>query len=525
MARLVNHARAHFAPFVLVSSLVAFVLWTWLALQTTALAWLDAPSTRPRLTPGSPAAQVWAAISIVTTPVVFAVILLVFSIWSWQRRLRNLAIALLLSVALGWGGNHLLKVLFARPRPPSPLSELITHSGHAYPSGHLAMVTTAAMMVIAATTTTRQSVEVRYLWRVIGALGILLIGYDRYVLNAHWATDIVAGVLVGLVSASLACLVARVHMLPLPVRRAAPLDGARRQRCAVVWNPSKVLDRGSFRRSIEWELERRGWDDALWLQTRPDDPGHEMTRMALEAGVDLVIAAGGDGTVRVVCSELASTSTPMAIIPAGTGNLLARNLGIPLDEVEAARVAFGGQPKQIDLVRVRTDDAACDYFAVMAGIGIDARIMETTRPELKKTVGSAAYFVAAAQEISGPPMELTFRVDDAAPQQRRAMMALVGNVGLLQGGIPLMPRASATDGLLDVIIASPRNVVDWAAMTAKVLARRGQRVPRVDQVQAKRVRISVAEAVPYELDGDTAGHTTVFDAEVAPGALTLMLPR
>ncbi|MEL4358764.1 MULTISPECIES: diacylglycerol kinase family protein [unclassified Luteococcus] len=521
--RITALARARFALFVLVTAGFAFGLWTWLALATTALAGLDRFSGTTRLEPDSHPAQIWTAISIVTMPGVFAAILTIIAVWAWRRRLRNLAVGLVLSVVLAWGGSFLLKQIFARPRPASPLADVLTHAGWAYPSGHLAMTTTAALMVIATTTTTRQPSDVRYLWRVLGVLGVGLIGYDRFVMNAHWPTDIVGGFLLGLVCASLACLVARVHMVPVPRRRRA---AAEERSCAVIWNPSKVLDRGSFRRTVEYELEQGGWDDVLWLQTKPTDPGYSMTRAAISRDVDLVVVAGGDGTVRVVCSELAGSGIPLGIIPAGTGNLLARNLGIPLDEVAAARVAFGGQPQPIDLVKaiIDGDEAGAEHFAVMAGIGIDARIMENTRPELKKTVGSAAYFLAAAQEVNAPPMDLSFQVDGQAPERRRAMMAVVGNVGLLQGGLQLMPKASATDGLLDVAIASPRNYADWAAMAAKVMALGSDRVNRVDQLQARRVRISVAEEMPYELDGDTAGRARVFEAEVVPQALLVMQP-
>lgn len=522
--RLVIRVRSHFALFVLGAALVSFALWTWLALGTTLLSRLDALSQTWRLVPGSQAAEVWTAIAVVTLPGVFGTILVLIAGWAWRRRLRNLAVGLVLSVLLAWGGNHLLKRLFTRPRPASPLDDVMTYGGWAYPSGHMTMATTAALMVIATTTTTRQPSDVRYLWRVVGVLGIGLIAFDRFVTNAHWPSDIVGGFLMGLICASLACLVARVHMVPVPRRR--PRSTAVSRSCAVIWNPSKVMDRASFRRTIEYELEQGGWDDALWLQTKPNDPGYSMTRTALSRDVDLVLVAGGDGTVRVVCSELAGSGIPLGIIPAGTGNLLARNLGIPLDEVAAARVAFGGKPEPIDLVKVTIDgdEAGAEHFAVMAGIGIDARIMEKTRPELKKTVGSAAYFLAAAQEVTSPPMDLSFQVDGQAPERRRAMMAVVGNVGILQGGLQLMPRASATDGLLDVAIASPRNYADWAAMATRVMALRSERVNRVDQIQAQRVRISVAEAMPYELDGDTAGHARVFEAEVVPQALLVMQP-
>lgn len=517
--------RRHLALSTLVLSLLGLVLWTWLTLGTSLLDGLDRWGGQHWITPDGAAAEVWAAIAVVTMPGVLAAFLCVVALWAWRRRLRHLAMALVGSVMLAWLSFTVLKLVVGRARP-EPVMDVITQHGSSYPSGHMTMATTVALMAAATTTTTRQPADSRLLWRAVGVILVVLVAIDRVVMSAHWPTDVVAGLLLGVACASLACLVCRVHVLPLPARHL--LDG-RTRTCAVIWNPSKVLDRASFRRTLEWELDRRGWGDAIWLQTKPDDPGYAMAQEAIARDVDLVVVAGGDGTVRVVCSELANSGIPLGIIPAGTGNLLAKNLGIPLDEVAAAAVAFSGKPRAIDLVRVRVDGPmAADgthrdvHFAVMAGIGTDARIMEKTRPELKKVVGSAAYFLAAAREVASEPMELTFTADDGEPQHRRATMAVVGNVGMLQGGIQLMPRASASDGLLDLIVASPRSYVDMATMTAKVLGRVASDVDRVDQVQARKVRLEVAEKMPYELDGDTEGHTTVFEAEVAPGALLLM---
>lgn len=119
-------------------------------------------------------------------------------------------------------------------------------------------------------------------------------------------------------------------------------DQAARQ-SAVVFNPVKVAD--DFRDTVSRRLSEAGWSEPLWLETAEDDPGRSMTAKAREAGVDLVLAAGGDGTVRVVADGLAGTSIALGVIPAGTGNLLARNLDLPLDEGAAVEVAFAGTPE------------------------------------------------------------------------------------------------------------------------------------------------------------------------------------
>jgi diacylglycerol kinase (ATP) len=226
-----------------------------------------------------------------------------------------------------------------------------------------------------------------------------------------------------------------------------------RRRCAVIYNPTKVSDK--FRTLIEDSLQRDGWEDTLWLETSAEDPGRAMTRQAVAEEVDLVIGAGGDGTIRYVADGLAHTGIPMGLVPAGTGNLLARNLDLPLEEVEAIEVALGGQVRLMDLVRITVDDRPPEHFAVMAGIGIDAMMMDETNEDLKDKVGSAAYFVAAGKALGRLPVRMTVQLDNNRPVRRHAMLCVIGNVGTLRGNLTLIPGASPDDGLLDLYIASP----------------------------------------------------------------------
>ena len=212
------------------------------------------------------------------------------------------------------------------------------------------------------------------------------------------------------------------------------------------------------------------------------------------------------------------------MIPAGTGNLLARNLGIPLDESLALDVAFDGTEKPIDLIKIRVDHAASDYFAVMAGIGIDAVIMQGANPDLKKAVGSAAYFVSAARYANHPPVHLTVKVDDHPPLRRRAHLVLVGNVGLLSGNIPMIPDARADDGLLDVLVASPRSFRDWVRLIVGVLTRRRRPDEQLTRLQGQRVTLTVDEPDHYQLDGDTVGSCTTMTAQVHQSALLIRVP-
>ena len=507
---------------------VAYAVWT-LLVATGRLDTFDRRTVAPGLQPGSPAAEIWAAIAIVSAPLVVYVSLAVLGLWAFRRRLRNLAYALGLTIVLGWGSARGFKELLSRERPVATL-DLLTSHGWAYPSHHLVAVTGLATMAVTTVAVTRQSRVARGLALGLGLLGIAVVAYCRWILQAHWVSDIVGGLLLGCLVTALSLWRTGVHILPensLPLARPRPVEPVGKT-CVVIINPIKVTDVTTFRRHVEYELGHRGWDEPLWLETTRYDPGYEMARTAIQQGADLVLVAGGDGTVRAVCEGLAGSTVRLGLLPAGTGNLLARNLGIPLDETEALWNAFEGVATPLDLVRLVVDpgtqEESVHVFGVMAGIGVDAVIMDRTNADLKRTVGPAAYFLSAAQNASHPPLPVTVTVDDSEPFTRRAAVVLIGNVGLISGNIELIPGASATDGKLDVMIASPRTITDWARVTTKVLARRRTGDDRLDLVQGRHVRIVSERPDAYQVDGDTAGSGSVLEAEVLPGTLRVMLP-
>ena len=294
------------------------------------------------------------------------------------------------------------------------------------------------------------------------------------------------------------------------------------RRCAVIYNPTKVSEK--LRALMEDSLQRKGWVETLWLETSVEDPGRAMTRRAVAEEVDLVIGAGGDGTIRSVADGLAHTGIPLGLVPAGTGNLLARNLDLPLEEVDAIDVALDGQQRRIDLVRITVDDRAPEHFAVMAGIGVDAMIMDETNEDLKDKVGSAAYFVAAAKALGRLPVRMTVQLDSNRPVRRHAMVCVVGNVGRLQGNLTLIPGASPDDGLLDLYIASPRRIRHWVKLGLRLITRRAKKDDQVDQRKGKTVRITIHGKDNYQLDGDVVGESTTLFAEIQPGALAICVP-
>ena len=512
--------------------LVALIGWTWLTFAFGPVQALDARWVAPPLDPLSPVAQIASAFSLLTWPGVTYAAVAGIAIWAFQRRLRQLAVALGLIIVTTWGATTLLKIAFGRPRPEEGL-DLISVSGYAYPSGHMSSIVAGSIAVGATFAVTRQSVTTRLRWQIGASLLIVLVAVDRWILGAHFVTDIVGGALLGGLTATVSLLVSGVKV-PMAYdivtemarpRALEPVPTDRRRRAAVIYNPTRVTDWVTFRRHVEYELRTRGWDKALWLETTTEDSGRAMTEQAVREGVDLVLGAGGDGTIRAICSGLAGTGVPFGLIPAGTGNLLARNIGIPLDEAAALDVAFDGLDKAVDLVALSVDGGPEDHFAVMAGIGIDAVIMEGTDPTLKRTVGSAAYFLSAAQHARHPALQASIRVDDGPTLTRKAHVIVIGNVGFLQGRIQLIPGARADDGLLDLLVASPRRVRDWVRLTTQVLTRQQRTDRQLDRLTGRKVSIKVDGRDHYQMDGDTVGECSTMTAEIRPGALRLRIPQ
>ena len=219
-------------------------------------------------------------------------------------------------------------------------------------------------------------------------------------------------------------------------------------------------------------------------------------------GASLVLAYGGDGTARAVATVLAGTGVPLGLLPTGTGNLLARNLGVPRQLDGAIEVALTGRGRTIDLGQVGEDS-----FAVMAGVGLDTDLMAGPPPELKKRLGWAAHVLASLRHLRDRPVLLALRIDGGPWEVVRVRCVLVGVVGRLQGGLPLLPAAHPADGLLDVAVLAPRGLADWSRVAVRVLRGSNRDDDRLRRGQARTVDVLLADARPYELDGDLRNPT------------------
>lgn len=305
---------------------------------------------------------------------------------------------------------------------------------------------------------------------------------------------------------------------------------------AVIWNPSKTE-----KETLEAGLAKAADDvsalDVRWWETSKDDPGQGVAKDALAAGADLVIVAGGDGTVRAVAEHLAdvSSSAEMAIVPLGTGNLLARNLGVPINSVPAAfRRAIEGDATAVDVgwVDVELEGGSERHaFAVMIGFGIDAHMIAETNDELKDKAGWLAYVESLGRALEASevvPFHIT--KDDEPGRDEQGHTLLIANCGTLQGGLNLLPDADPSDGELDYLVLSAEGFGQWAGTLKTMMWDNGlmrlinkdadvTSTDSVSQGRARKLAVTLPEPRAFEVDGEEIGETREFTVTLQPAAV------
>lgn len=324
---------------------------------------------------------------------------------------------------------------------------------------------------------------------------------------------------------------------------ADPLLAATRH-AAVVYNPANApIDRI---RSVVAEHERRHeWSETRWYETSADDFGTAAAERAIADDPAVVIVAGGDGTVRIVAEVINGTGIPIALLPAGTGNLLAREVGAPLNDIPACvSAAFSGDDRDVDVGVVEFEDGTgarhARVFMVMAGIGLDAAMAENTSALAKKNLGWLAYVTPIARSIIANRLfHLDYRVDGGRVRSTRAHTIIVGNCGTLAGNMLLIPAAVIDDGLLDVVMMRPKGRFGWARIGTRLTlqgiaarSRLGRRMllqtpdlQSLAYVQGRQLEARFDTPHVIELDGDSLGHVTKARVSVRPGALRIRQPN
>jgi len=316
-------------------------------------------------------------------------------------------------------------------------------------------------------------------------------------------------------------------------------------KAALVYNPIKV-DADQLRATVETASREAGWSEPLFYETTVDDLGDDVTRQALEEGVDAVLVAGGDGTVRAVSAAMSGSGVPLTIVPSGTGNLLARNLLLPLDDAAAmVRATFHGDSHAIDvgIAQLRRADGAKEEhaFVVMGGIGLDAAMIANTSGDLKKKMGWIAYVDGAARSLpKAQPFRVMYQLPGHRMHSARVQSVLFANCGSLPAGLELIPEASVSDGELDIVIFQPKGPFGWLLVWRRVAwdnsvlrrFRAGRQIlalrtkdNSVRYARGAGIEIASTGAQPVQLDGDEFGEAVHVTTRVDAGALVIAVPK
>jgi YegS/Rv2252/BmrU family lipid kinase len=283
---------------------------------------------------------------------------------------------------------------------------------------------------------------------------------------------------------------------------------------AVIYNPSTVSDVEELRAEVKCRWPH---DEVLWFETEIEDPGAGQTERALAERADLILVAGGDGTVAEVAGVLVESPVALGLLPVGTGNLLARNLGLPLDLGAALDRIAGSGRDHIDVLQVEGR-----YFTVMVGLGFDAAMMRETDDTSKARFGWLAYLGGGVRALRRTPRRrYTISLDGRPDVRITALAVMIGNVGQLQGGMAVLPDADPRDGQLDVVVLAPRTWRDTVGLLARVVRGGLRTSPRTRMFQGHTVTVRVDKAVAAEFDGDYAGEIRELTVTVRPKALTL----
>ncbi|MDG4787558.1 diacylglycerol kinase family protein [Micromonospora sp. WMMD1102] len=303
-----------------------------------------------------------------------------------------------------------------------------------------------------------------------------------------------------------------------PAAEPAVATPARVGRVAVVAHRKKSLGGGLD--ELRSRLRGAGIDDLLWYEVPKSRKAPKKVRKALDKGAELVFVWGGDGMVQRCSDALAGSDATLAILPAGTANLLATNLGIPEDLAEAVRIGLTGPRRRLDLGRV-----GGEHFAVMAGAGFDGEMIQDADRDLKDRLGRLAYIWTGLRHVRSETTRMRIRVDGADWFEGEASCVLFGNVGTITGGIPAFDDAEPDDGCLEVGVATASGVLDWMRTLGRMAVGRSDSSPLVRITRGRKINVRFAEPMTYELDGGARDQVSRLKARVAPGALTVCVPE
>jgi YegS/Rv2252/BmrU family lipid kinase len=289
-------------------------------------------------------------------------------------------------------------------------------------------------------------------------------------------------------------------------------------RVAVVAHAGKSL--GGGLPELRRVLEAQGVADPFWREVSKSRYAPDQVRRALDDGAELVFAWGGDGMVQRCADVLAGSAVSLAIVPAGTANLFATNLGIPKDISRAVGVGLQGERRLFDVGSFNGE-----RFVVMAGAGFDAAmIRDAGDGGLKERFGRVAYVWTGSENLRSKPFRAEIEVDGAPWFKGKASCILLGNVGKLFGGVEVFEDARLDDGKLDLGVVTAEGLLEWGRMIARTAVGTPAKSPFAQVTKAKSIKVKLNRKVLYELDGGDRTKVNSFKVKVEPGAITVCVP-
>jgi diacylglycerol kinase (ATP) len=286
---------------------------------------------------------------------------------------------------------------------------------------------------------------------------------------------------------------------------------------AVVVHAGKTF--GGGLRELRKVLVEAGHRKPLWYEIAKSRKAPKAVRRAVKEGAELVFVWGGDGMVQRCVDALNGSAVPIAILPAGTGNLLATNLGIPKDVARAVEIGLNGTRRKLDLGVMNGE-----RFAAMAGAGFDAITMRDTDSAEKEKLGRVAYFRSSLKAIQAKSVRMRIRLDGEVWFTGKASCVLIGNIGTVTGGLEVLAEASPSDGHLDLGVVTAKNAWEWVKVFSEVAVARSDESHFIEKARGQRIDVKLKRRRRYELDGGVRSRTKRLKVRIEAGAITVCVP-
>lgn len=287
---------------------------------------------------------------------------------------------------------------------------------------------------------------------------------------------------------------------------------------AVIAHAGKTLGGGLD--ALRASLAHAGVDQPIWYEVPKSKKAPKKVAKALEKGADLLFIWGGDGMVQRSIDAAAGSGATIAIVPAGTANLLATELEIPQDIDEAVAIGLHGRRRPLDLGKINGE-----HFAVMAGTGFDARMIGDADKAMKRKVGKAAYLWTGAKNLRAGRTRMRIRVDGADWFDGPASCILAANVGTILGGIEAFPDAAPDDGVLEVGVVTAEGAVQWGRVLTRMAAGNPERSPLARTTAGRKIDVRLDDAQPWELDGGDRPKVKKLRIRVKHHAIEVCVPE